>query len=72
MKIMNIGRKYGAKAAVVFAAPLALATQAWAAVPEAVKTELGTAKADATEVGGLILAIVVVLFAFGMLRRQLH
>ena len=34
MKLMNTCRKYGAKLAVVAAAPLAFATQALAEVPE--------------------------------------
>lgn len=72
MKIMNIGRKYGAKAAVVFAAPLALATQAWAAVPEQVKTDLGTAKTDSVEVAGIVLGIFVAIFAFALMKRVMR
>ena len=52
MKIMNTCRKYGAKLA--FAAPLVLASQAWAEVPESVKTDLAAAKTDALSVAGIV------------------
>ncbi|UOO76753.1 major capsid protein [Neisseria sp. Dent CA1/247] len=72
MKAMNIAKKYGAKAAIVVSAPLALATQAWAAVPEAVTTELATAKTDAISVGGVVLGIIVAIFGLMIIRKVLR
>lgn len=72
MKAMNIARKYGAKAAVILSAPLALSTYALAAVPEAVTTELATAKTDALSVGGIVLGIIVAIFALMLIRRVLR
>ena len=46
MKIMNACRKYGTKLAVVAAAPLALATQAYAALDEGAKSSIEAAKTD--------------------------
>ena len=71
MKIMDTCRKYGAKLTVVAAAPFALASQAWAAVPETVKTDLAAAKTDSTEVAGIVLGVIVALFAFKLMRRAL-
>lgn len=71
MKLMNTMKKYGAKVAVVAAAPLALATQAYAEVPESVKTELNNAKTDAVEVAGIVFGVIVAIFAFKLLRRVL-
>ena len=72
MKLMNICRKYGAKLAVVAAAPLALAGQAWAEVPESVKTDLATAKTDALSVAAIVLGIIASIFAIGLIRRVLR
>lgn len=72
MKAMNIVRKYGAKVAIVAAAPLALSTQVLAAVPEAVTTELATAKTDALAVGAIVLGIFVAIFALMLIRRVLR
>ena len=46
MKFMNQAKRHGAKLAVVVAAPLALAAQAYAAIPEEAKTAIEGAKAD--------------------------
>lgn len=72
MKAMNIARKYGAKASVLMAAPLALATQTWAAVPQTVTDALDTAKTDAVSVGGIVLGIIVAIFALMLIRRVLR
>lgn len=72
MKVMNIARKYGAKASVLMAAPLALATQTWAAVPQTVTDALDTAKTDAVSVGGIVLGIIVAIFALMLIRRVLR
>lgn len=69
---MNILKKYGAKAAVVISAPLALATQAYAAVPEEVTQALTTAKTDVLNVGGIVLGILVSIFALMLFRKVLR
>lgn len=71
MKLMNTCRKYGAKLAVVTAAPLALVTSAYAAVPSEVTEALETAKTDTLSVGGIVLGIIVGIFALMLLRRVL-
>ncbi|MFV2028590.1 major capsid protein [Neisseria sp. S1] len=70
MKFLNVARRYAAKAA-LFAAPLALATQAHAALPEGVKTAISTAQADGVEVGWLIIGVLAALFVFALMRRQI-
>lgn len=70
MKILNACRKFGAKAALLPAVTLALATQAYAEVPESVKTELQGAKGDVTEVGGIILGVFVTIFVLMIIRRM--
>ena len=72
MKLMNTCRKYGAKLAVVAAAPLAFATQAWAEVPESGKTDLATAKTDALSVAAIVLGIIASIFAIQLIRRVLR
>ena len=57
MKLMNTCRKYGAKLAVVAAAPLAMATSAYAALPEAAKSGIDAAKADGLEAGWLVVGV---------------
>ena len=53
-------------------APLALfSSSVLAAVPEAVTTELATAKTDATTVAGLAIAIVVAVAAFKYMRSAI-
>lgn len=57
---------------ILFASPLlALGVAAHAAVPEAVTTELTTAKADATTVAGLVIVIAVALAAFSWIRKAI-
>ena len=72
MKFMNTCRKYGAKLAVVSAAPLVFANQAWAEVPESVKTDLNTAKTDALSVAAIVLGIIASIFAIQLIRRVLR
>lgn len=72
MKLMNTCRKYGAKLAVAAAVPLAFATQAWAEVPESVKTDLQTAKTDALSVAAIVLGIIASIFAIQLIRRVLR
>lgn len=70
MKAVNFLKRNGKFA--IFAAPLALAGQAMAAVPEAVITELATVKTDAISVGGIVLGIIVSIFGLVVLRRTLR
>lgn len=69
MKIMNTCRKYGAKLAVVAAAPLALAAHANAALPEAAKTALESAKADGMEAGWIVVGVFAALFVFAIVKK---
>ncbi|UOO78102.1 major capsid protein [Neisseria sp. Dent CA1/247] len=72
MKIMNIGRKYGSKAAVVFAAPFALAAQAWAALPDGAKQAIEGAKADGLEAGWLVVGVFAALFVIAIVKRLIR
>ncbi len=68
MKVMNICRKYGAKLAVVTAAPLALAAPAMAADNEllnTITTELGGLKAGVVAIGVIAIGIAI---AFATIR----
>lgn len=69
MKIMNTCRKYGAKLAVVAAAPLAFAGNAYAALPETAKTAIDNAKADGMEAGWLVVGVFASLFVFTIVKR---
>jgi len=46
-----------------------LAQQAFAAVPADVTTELGTMKADALTVAGLVLIAIIAVTAFKFMRK---
>lgn len=69
MKIMNTCSKFGAKLAVVAAAPLALAANAYAALPENAKTAIDGAKADGMEAGWLVVGVFAALFVFSIVKR---
>ena len=69
MKFLNSCRKYGAKLAVVVAAPLALAGNAYAALPENAKTAIDNAKADGMEAGWLVVGVFAALFVFSIVKR---
>lgn len=69
MKLLNSCRKYGAKLAVVAAAPLALAGNAYAALPETAKTAIDNAKADGMEAGWLVVGVFAALFVFAIVKR---
>ena len=69
MKFLNSCRKYGAKLAVVAAAPLALAGNAYAALPETAKTAIDNAKADGMEAGWLVVGVFASLFVFSIVKR---
>ena len=72
MKIMKACRKYGAKLAVVAAAPLALAANAYAALPETAKTAIDGAKADGMEAGWLVVGVFAALFVFSIVKRVMR
>ncbi|HHO0616202.1 major capsid protein [Neisseria meningitidis] len=69
MKFINTCRKYGAKLAVVTAAPLALATQANATLPDTAKNALEAAKADGMEAGWIVVGVFAALFVFSIVKR---
>lgn len=69
MKFLNVCRKYGAKLAVVSAAPLALAANAYAALPETAKNAIDGAKADGMEAGWLVVGVFAALFVFSIVKR---
>ena len=69
MKFMNSCRKYGAKLAVVAAVPLALAGNAYAALPETAKTAIDNAKADGMEAGWLVIGVFAALFVFAIVKK---
>lgn len=72
MKLMNTCRKYGAKLAVVAAAPLALATQAYAALDEGAKSSIEAAKTDGLEAGWLVVGVFASLFVIAIVKRLLR
>lgn len=49
-----------------------MATSAMAEVPAEVTTALGDAKTDAVAVAGLVLAIIVAIFAITIIRKVLR
>ena len=75
MKIMTSIKKYATRVnAVKYAAGtglMALAVGANAAVPAEVTSALTDAKADALSVGGIVLGIIVSIFALMLIRRVL-
>lgn len=69
MKFLNSCRKYGAKLAVVAAAPLALTANAYAALPDSAKNAIDGAKADGMEAGWLVIGVFAALFVFAIVKR---
>lgn len=72
MKLMNTCRKYGAKLAVVAAAPLALATQAYAALDGDARSAIEAAKTDGLEAGWLVVGVFAALFVIAIVKRLLR
>ena len=72
MKFMTQAKRYGAKLAVVVAAPLALAAQAYAAIPDDAKNAIEGAKADGIEAGWLVIGAIAAIFVFSLVRRVLR
>ena len=72
MKFINQVKPHAAKLAVVVAAPLALAAQAYAAIPADAKTAIEGAKADGIEAGWLVIGAIAAIFVFSLVRRVLR
>lgn len=72
---MNAIKKYAPRVNVVKYATggglMVLGASAMAAVPAEVTTALTDAKADALSVGGIVLGIIVSIFAFMLIRKVL-
>ena len=51
---------------------VALAAQAYAAIPEEAKTAIEGAKADGIEAGWLVIGAIAALFVFSLVRRVLR
>jgi hypothetical protein len=66
----NVCRKYGAKIAAVPAAFAFTLGQAHAALPEAVSTEIGTAKTDMLAAAGLVIAAMVAVWGLMKLASK--
>nr|DAT13818.1 MAG TPA: coat protein [Inoviridae sp.] len=64
----NILKKHGFKAVFVVA-PLALAQQAYAAVPTEVTQALTDAKTDSVSVAGMVLGISIAIFGVMILSK---
>ena len=69
MNVMKFCRKNGVKLAAVAAAHLALAANAYAALPETAKTAIDGAKADGMEAGWLVIGVFAALFVFAIIKR---
>ncbi|WP_025461267.1 major capsid protein [Neisseria meningitidis] len=70
MKFINTCRKYGAKLAVVTAAPLALAAHANTTLPDTAKNALEAAKADGMEAGWIVVGrFSPRFFVFSIVKR---
>ena len=75
MKLMNICRKYGSKLTVVAAAPLFLATQAWAednALVTAAKAELAGAKDAVNSIGAVVIGIAASMVVVGLIIKAVR
>lgn len=67
---VQLSRINAARASLVGALSM-VAASAHAALPADVETAISGAKADGATVGGLILAAIIVIFAFKLIRRAL-
>lgn len=68
MNFRNVTRKYGNKFAAVGAASVALVSPAFAALDPAVSTAVADGKADALTAGGLVIGVVVAIFALMLVK----
>ena len=67
------GEYLGKGAAVATGAGLSLfSASTFAAVPASVTTAIGDAVADVGTVGGLVIGVVVIVFAFAMMRKPMN
>jgi hypothetical protein len=65
--IRTLRRSLGAAAAV----GVLTVQQVYAALPTEVNTELGNAKTDVVELGGLVLVVLIAAAAFKYMRRAM-
>ena len=74
MKLMNTCRKYGAKLAVVAAAPLALSTQAFAEsnLLDTASTEIGALKTGIVAFGVVVVGIAIAIVSIGLVKRVIN
>lgn len=63
--------RFNAKKAAFASVMMGAVVAAQAAIPDSVKTEIGTAKTDVTELAGLVLGVLVVAFGYKMIKRFL-
>ena len=66
MKRMNQFLRYSSVAL------LAASVNAYAAVPQDVKTSLDASKADGTEMGWYVIGVLAALFVFGIVRKVIR
>lgn len=75
MKMMNAIKKYAPRGNLMKYATggglMMTGMSAFAAVPAEVTQSLTEAKADALSVGGIVLGIIVAIFAYMLIRRVL-
>ena len=63
--------RFNAKKPAFASVMMSAVVAAQAAIPDSVKTEIGTAKTDVTELAGLVLGVLVVAFGYKMIKRFL-
>lgn len=71
MKLMNQIKRYGKQAA-LGSTLMGLVVSAQAAVPAEVTTALTEAKTDSVQVAGIVLGILVALYAFVLMRKPMR
>lgn len=73
MKLMNTCRKYGAKLAVVAAAPLVLSTSAFAEdLLSTASTEIGALKTGIIAFGVVVVGIAIAIVSIGLVKRVIN
>lgn len=70
--IQEVRLSFKAKLALLFAPLAAIPSIASAAVPASVTTAISDAVADVGTVGGLVIGVVVIVFAFAMMRKPMN
>lgn len=74
MKLMNTCRKYGAKLAVVAAAPLVLSTQALAEsnLLDTASTEIGALKTGIVAFGSVVVSLAIAIATISVAKRVIN